>query len=106
MKAYRKRYVMISTYPENIDYRDVYMSIKNCLRELFGELTVIQSRIRLVRKKPLVISVKSEFLPHIILAITSVGRLDENTFTLNVHLVGTTIREIIRKIGTETKSEL
>ena len=97
---------MISTYPSDVSYKTVLIAVKNCLEKLFGELVVIQSRIKLVRKKPFIISVNSEFLPHIILAITSVGKIDENTFTLNAHLVGTTIKEIIRKIDTESKSNL
>lgn len=106
MKAYRKRYVLASVSYKGTcpNVQEMFESIKECFKEMFGLSNLYLSRLRLEGsfENNLIISVNSRFLSEIITAITLVGRGDDKNFTFDVLEISETIKRLKR--GLEYKS--
>jgi len=100
----KRRYIAVKCRPEYaLDMDKVYESIEEMFRRLFGEVFLVDSRLRRIRVKRLdesiiIVSCSHIYLGKVLAAITLVNSVDGEAAALDVITVSGTLRALKRKI--------
>ena len=100
----KHRYVAVKCYPEKtIDTEKIYRTIEDTFRRLFGEVYLVDSRLRRVNvrkvsEKNIIMSCRHAYLGKVLAAITLINRVNGEEVALDVVAVSGTLKTLKRKI--------
>ena len=101
----KHRYVAVKCLSsgESVDFDRVYDSVEHMFTKLFGEVSLVNSRLRRIRVKRLerhvlVIGCSHAYLGKVLTALTLVNSVDGHEVALDVITVSGTLRSLKRKV--------
>ena len=100
---FKKRYVAVRAFPDNLNENRIYEEIKNTFRRMFGDIAVIKAHLSFVRVRRIqgivILACNHLYLGKVIAAITLVNDIDGVDVALDVITVSGTLKTLKRKIA-------